>query len=133
MVVTDEQEWYEALLDLQLKANPVLWEALKARGMKPRSEVLLAFLYVAPGQSQAEQLEAFLRDKTDYEVKSHSQREGRLSKRAWYVAGVTQPQVLTLETVNAWVEWMIAAGAAHGPCAFDGWAGQLAGDEPRGR
>ena len=128
--MTEELHWFEQLLDLQLKANPLIWETLKARGMTPASELRLAFLYVAPGQSEAEQLEAFLRDETDYEVKAHSQRESRFAQRDWFVAGTTQPAVVTLETVNEWVEWMIAAGASNGPCAFDGWAGQLAGEEP---
>jgi hypothetical protein len=31
--------------------------------------------------------------------------------------------------LDDWVEWMIAAGASEGPCAFDGWAAQLVGAE----
>ena len=29
------------------------------------------------------------------------------------------------ETLDDWVQWMVAAGAAEGPCAFDGWAAQI--------
>jgi hypothetical protein len=128
--MTEDLHWFEQLLELQLKANPLIWDNLRSRGMTPDSELRLAFLYVAPGQSEAEQLEAFLRDETDYVVKAHSQRESRFAQRDWFVAGTTQPAVITLATVNEWVEWMIAAGASNGPCAFDGWAGQLAGEEP---
>ena len=42
--------------------------------------------------------------------------------------GATQPTTVTLETLDAWVEWMIAAGAAEGPCAFDGWTAEVLGE-----
>jgi hypothetical protein len=126
----DEPEWWEQLLALALERNPGMWAQLRERGMTDDSPLRLAFLYVAPGETEAGELVAFLRAETVYEVRAHVQREGRLAKREWFVAGVTQPAVVTLETVDAWVEWMIAAGVAHGPCAFDGWAGHLPGDLP---
>ncbi|MEA2190308.1 MAG: hypothetical protein QOI73_429 [Solirubrobacteraceae bacterium] len=129
-MITDEPEWYEQLLALALERNPGIWEDLRTSGMTDDSELRLAFLYVAPGEAEADDLAAFLRAETDYEVRPHSQREGRVAGRDWFVAGVTRPAALTLEIVDAWVEWMIAAGAAHGPCAFDGWAGHLAGETP---
>ncbi|MDP2710096.1 MAG: hypothetical protein Q8O56_02665 [Solirubrobacteraceae bacterium] len=43
--------------------------------------------------------------------------------------GTTQPAQISLELLDDWVDWMIAAGAAEGPCAFDGWAAQLVGAE----
>ncbi|MEA2219945.1 MAG: hypothetical protein QOJ35_2571 [Solirubrobacteraceae bacterium] len=129
-MTADEPAWYEQLLALALERNPGIWDDLRRRGMTDESELRLVFLYLAPGEAEADELAAFLRAETDYEVKAHSQRARRRAAREWFVAGVTQPATLTLETVDAWVDWMIAAGAAHGPCAFDGWAGQLAGEAP---
>jgi hypothetical protein len=129
-MAANEPEWYEQLLALALERNPGLWDELREQGMTDDSELRLAFLYVAPGEAEAEQLADFLRAQTDYEVRAHSQRENPRAEREWFVAGVTQPAILDLETVDAWVEWMIAAGAASGPCAFDGWAGQVAGAAP---
>ena len=123
--MTDEQEWYAELLELQLQANPGIWAGLRGRGATDQTQLRLAFAYLSPGQTEADRLVAFLQAETDYEVKTHSQREGRVVRREWFVVGVTQPAVLSRDTVDAWVEWMIAAGAAHGPCAFDGWAGQF--------
>jgi hypothetical protein len=128
--VNDEPEWYEQLLALALERNPGIWEDLRASGMTDGGELRLAFLYVAPGEAEAEQLADFLRAETDYEVTAHCQRENRRAELDWFVAGMTRPAILDLETVDAWVEWMIAAGAANGPCAFDGWAGHLAGGAP---
>ena len=80
------------------------------------------FLKMAPAESQAEDLAAFLRSETDYEI--YVRRQGRVGKREWFVAGATQPAPMTQWTINAWTEWMIAAGAANGQCAFQGWEPQ---------
>jgi len=126
-----EPAWFERLLELALQTNAVLWTELEQAGLAD-AELALAFLFVAPGEAEAGELEAFLRAETDYELRAHSQREHEAAELDWFVVGVTRPAALTRATVDAWVEWMIAAGAAHGPCAFDGWAPQVDRPAPPG-
>ena len=114
-------EWYEQLLELQLHKNRELWAGLQERGAG--SELRLGFIYAAPGEPEARKLVGFLRAETDYEVDARSR--GDDGEDAWFVIGTTQPTPVTLELLDDWTEWMIAAGAAEGPCAFDGWAAQL--------
>lgn len=118
----DEREWYERLLEVQLLANPGIWKQLGTLGITEETELVLGFVFLAPDEAAAQQLVGFLEEETDYEVAARSQGKGR--KIDWVVAGVTQPVALSLDTINAWVEWMVAAGVANGPCAFDGWTAQ---------
>ncbi len=125
----DEREWFEQLLDFQLEANPAIWKNLQEKfGVSEQTDVRLAFIYLAPGREEAERLTDFLGEETDYEVEIREQAKGFFEKPQLLVLGATQPTTVTLETVNAWVEWMIAAGAAEGPCAFDGWTLEILGD-----
>jgi hypothetical protein len=106
-------------VNVQLLENIRLWGELQEQGAGEEPELQLTFLYLAPGESNAEELAAFLRSETDYEI--YVRKQGRVGKREWFVAGATQPAPTTQWTINAWTEWMIAAGAAHGTCAFQGW------------
>jgi hypothetical protein len=115
----DEREWYERLLEVQLLANPGIWNQL---GITEDTELVLGFVFLAPDEAATRQLIGFFAEETDYEVEARSTGKGR--KAEWVVAGVTQPAAVSLETINAWVEWMVAAGVANGPCAFDGWTAQ---------
>jgi hypothetical protein len=119
----DEPEWYERILDLQLRENPGIWARFQEHGMD-EMELRLGFIYLAPGEDEAQQLAGFLREQTDYEVDVRAQRKHRRAKPEWLVVGATQPTPVSLELLNEWVEWMVAAGAVEGPCAFDGWAAQ---------
>lgn len=121
--MSSEPEWYERILDLQLSENPQIWARFQEHGMDEHAW-RLGFIYLAPGEQEAEDLAAFLRAETDYEVEVRSQRPRKLATREWLVIGATQPTAVSLELLNEWVEWMVAAGAAAGPCAFDGWAAQ---------
>ena len=123
--MSDEREWYEQLLELQLRANPAVWKNLERLGVTDQTELRLAFIYLAPGKDEAERLIAFLREETDYEVQLRERPMGFFEKPKLLVLGATQPTPVSLETINAWVEWMVAAGAAEGPCAFDGWTSEL--------
>jgi len=114
-------EWYEQILELQLRENQDRWAVLEERGLADGAELQLGFVYLGPGQKEAEELTSFLRDETDYEVQARLQRLGEIGEEGWVVLGVTQPVALSLEMIDDWVEWMVAAGAAEGPCAFDGW------------
>jgi hypothetical protein len=123
-------EWYEQLLELQLRRNRDIWAGLQERGVAEDTELRLGFIYVAPGEPEAQALVDFLRDETDYDVDVRTRRDGDddgadEDEDAWFVIGTTQPTAVTLELLDDWAEWMIAAGADVGPCAFDGWAAQL--------
>jgi Regulator of ribonuclease activity B len=120
--MTDEREWFEELLDLQLEKNPDTIAELHDEGLDEEALVRLEFFYAAPGEVEARNLVAFLREETDYTVEPFARREGMDENTPWLVVGMTQPTPLTLDLVNAWTEWMIAAGAEKGPCAFDGWS-----------
>jgi hypothetical protein len=117
-----EEDRLVRAVNVQLIKNMVAWEALQEQGAGYAPELRLTFVYVAPDEARAAQLAAFLQGETDYEL--HVRRRGRVGGRRWFVAGATQAAPVSLETINAWTEWMIAAGAEHGPCTFDGWAPQ---------
>lgn len=116
-------EWYEQLLELHLRKNEEIWAQLREYGVEDDSRLRLGFVYLAPGQEEAEVLVAFLRAQTDYEVDARVRPDG--AEQSWSVIGTTQPTAVSLAVLDDWSNWMIAAGAAEGPCAFDGWAAQL--------
>jgi len=123
-------EWYEELLEHQLERNRDVWARLREHGLEDDDELRLGFIYVAPGEAEAEGLVAYLREETDYELSARLRPgdDGEIEPD-WVVIGTTQPTPVTLEVIDDWCEWMIAAGAAEGPCAFDGWAAQLVGGD----
>ena len=123
--MTETPEWAESVLNQQLAMNPQTWAALQEHGVDESIEVRLGFFYVAPGQSDAETLGAFLRAETDYDVDVHSIKKGTFSRKQWTVTGSTQPAAVSLDILNEWVGWMVAAGAEHGGCEFDGWGAQV--------
>ncbi|MDX6681084.1 MAG: hypothetical protein QOG94_1123 [Solirubrobacteraceae bacterium] len=125
--MSEQREWYEQLLELQLRANPAILEQLRELGVTDETQMRLGFIYLAPGEEEAQRLEEFLREQTDYELQTRRRRKGFFEHPEWLVIGATQPTAITLETVDAWVEWMVAAGAAEGPCAFDGWTAEVVG------
>lgn len=131
--MTEQPEWYEQIVELQLRANADTWAQFEEQGLD-EDELRLGFIYLAPGEAEGQALAGFLRAETDYDVEVHSQRASEHGQPRWLVVGATQPAYLTLETLDEWVMWMVAAGAAEGPCAFDGWAAQPTGpavaDEP---
>jgi len=129
MAEEDEREWYEQLHDLQLLANATLWKQLRDLGVDDETQLCLGFIYLSPGEQEAQALEAFLKRETDYDVDTRRRRKSWLEEPEWLVGGATQPAALTLETIDAWTQWMIAAGAAEGPCAFDGWTAEVVGEE----
>jgi len=131
-------EWYHDLLERQLERNREIWAELREQGIGDGSELRLGFLYVSAGVAEADQLVAFLSQETDYDLQARvrpdqdddADPEAEADSDAdWVVIGTTQPTPVTLELIDDWCEWMIAAGAAEGPCAFDGWAAQLVGDD----
>jgi hypothetical protein len=123
--MTGTPRWAETVLRQQLAMNPQTWAALQEHGVDESTELRLDFFYVAPGQSEAETLGAFLRRETDYNVGVERIRKRMLSKKRWYVMGLTQPTTISLDILNQWVDWMVAAGAEHGGCEFDGWGAEI--------
>ena len=121
-------EWYDELLEQQLSRNKDIWAGLREHGLEDENDVRLGFVYVAPGEAEAQGLVDYLRGETDYEV-SARERPGEEAgdEPDWVFICTTQPTAVSLELLDDWCEWMIAAGAAEGPAAFDGWAAQLVG------
>ena len=119
-------EWYEQLLSLQLRTNREIWVALQEHAAGD-AELRLGFRYLAPGEAEARSLVAFLGEETDYDIEARPDDNDPAENGdgSWLVIGTTQPTPVSLELLDSWVEWMIAAGAVEGPCAFDGWAAQL--------
>jgi regulator of ribonuclease activity B len=101
--------------------NRQTWAALQEHGVDASSEIRLDFFYVAPGQPEAEDLGAFLRTATDYQVDVDFIERGVRRRKLWSVTGSTQPTSVSPEILDQWVRWMVAAGAEHGGCEFDGW------------
>ncbi|MDX6690994.1 MAG: Regulator of ribonuclease [Solirubrobacteraceae bacterium] len=123
--MTDEREWFEQILDLQLEKNPEALAELRAGGPDEDAPLRLEFFFAAPGEPEARSLAAFLREETDYAVDAFARREGMDEHTPWLVVGMTQPTPLSLDLLNEWTEWMVAAGAEKGPCAFDGWEAEV--------
>ena len=122
--MSDTPGWAQDVLRRQVAMNSQTWAALQEHGVTESSELRLDFFYVAPGESEGEALAQFLRAETDYDVEVRSAKKGMLSKKQWSVTGSTQPTKVSLEILNQWVGWMVAAGAENGGCEFDGWGAQ---------
>jgi len=123
----DDPDRFERLLQAHLEVNPKSWEALSKRGIDETTPLQLDFEFTAPGEAEVRSLLPVLRAETDYDVEVHSQRASENGQPRWLVVGATQPAFVTLEILDEWVMWMVATGAAEGPCAFDGWAAQPTG------
>ena len=113
--MAEEPQWYEQLLAAQLQTNADAWAQLLEQGLDEDKLVRLGFTYLSPGRDEAEQLTNFLVGETDYDVEARGRNDD------WFVFGVTQPTAISRALLDQWVTSMIAAGAAEGPCAFDGW------------
>ncbi len=122
--MTETPAWATDVLRQQLAMNPRTWAALQEHGANESTKLRLDFFYVAPGPSEAEALGEFLGRETDYDVDVHSIKKAMLSKKQWSVTGSTQPTSVSLDILNEWVAWMVAAGAENGGCEFDGWGAE---------
>jgi hypothetical protein len=122
--MTETPAWAQEVLQRQLAMNPQTWAGLQEHGVDESTKLRLDFFYVAPGQTGAEALGEYLRRETDYDVDVHSIKKGMLSKKQWSVTGSTQSTTVSLDILNQWVGWMVAAGAENGGCEFDGWGAE---------
>ncbi len=126
--MSDEREWFDLLLSQQLRANAGIWKMLESHGVTEQTLLRLCFIYLAPGEAEAQHLVDFIKAETDYDVDARTQAKSSSKKSEWVVAGATQPTAVDREMIDRWVMWMVAAGAAEGPCAFDGWTVELPED-----
>jgi hypothetical protein len=111
-----KETWDPADVIAQQRAmNRQTWEALQTHGVTEETELRLDFAYLAPGPTEAEDLAAFIRAETDYDV--------RADKTS--VEGNTQPTFVSPDVLDEWVTWMVLAGHEHGCCKFDGWGTAL--------
>jgi Regulator of ribonuclease activity B len=111
-------------LSHQLEMNRVTWAELQKNGVTEETELRLDFLFVAPGQHQAEALAQTIRSRTEYDVEASSSKQGLLGHERWTVTGRTQPTAVSLEMLDEWVTRMVEWGSAH-TCDFDGWGAAL--------
>ena len=110
----------EVVLARQLAMNRATWSALVERGVGPETMLVLEFAFRAPGEREARSLVSMLQGETDYEVAALSSKTSVLSRRSWEVTGKTSPTAVSLEILDQWVGWMVAAGSSNS-CEFDGW------------
>ena len=108
----------------QLAMNVQTWSALLQHGVTEQTELRLDFAYEAPTRAAADKLIALLRHETDYDL-SEPRSSGSFFSRQFTVSGTTQQAKITLDTLNQWVDWMVAAGQQSGGCTFDGWGAQV--------
>ncbi len=95
----------------QRAMNAQTWATLQEHGVTEGTDLRLDFTFQAPNKHAAEELAAYLRQETDYDVSA--------SKNA--VTGSTQPTTVSPSVLDEWVGWMVAAGYEKGRCRFDGW------------
>ena len=91
--------------------NRGTWAELQKRGVTEATELSLDFAYDAPDAAAADQLVAFIRSETDYEIRAD----------ATAVVGSTRPTTINPQILDDWVRWMVVAGYEKGRCKFDGW------------
>lgn len=109
----------------QLAMNVETWGALRRNGVTEQTELRLDFMYEAPTRAAADKLIELLRGETDYDV-SEPLADGRSTvARTFFVSGNTQATSVSLDVLNQWVDWMVAAGHQSGGCVFDGWGAQV--------
>lgn len=104
---------------------------MAAQGVDEDARLAPDFLYLAPGETPANELAEFLRTQTDYFVETRSEKGSIASRREWFVVGRTNPTTLSLEMLDQWVRWMVMAGHRNGICEFDGWGVQLPSEQTR--
>lgn len=111
------EDSYARNLKEQLAMKAEAWQALLRNGLKPDTQLRLDFFFHSPDEKKAKGLKELL-EEYDYEV---SITEGEpISECNWQVSGRTVSTTLSLEIIDQWVKWMIAAGKEY-DSEFDGW------------
>jgi hypothetical protein len=117
------QEARMSNLAQQLAMNVETWGALRRHGVTEQTGLRIDFMYEAPSRSAADKLVKLLREETDYDV-AEPRAAGSLLARKFLVSGTTQTTQVSLDILNQWVDWMVAAGQQSEGCIFDGWGAQ---------
>ena len=120
-VDTTTDDRFKEILAKQLDWNKATFARLQELGLTPESQVRLDFFYYAPSEDSAKALAALIESETDYDVTAQYLKE---PTPTWSVTGSTQPTVITLDILDQWVSWMVAAGQRH-DCEFDGWGTEI--------
>jgi Regulator of ribonuclease activity B len=110
----------ETLLASQLAMNRTTWSTLVEQGVDETTMLILDFAFNSPGRREAEALVEFVTKSTDYDVLAEALGVNAPAQQDWVVTGQTQPTTLSLDVIDQWVRWMVAAGSANS-CDFDGW------------
>jgi len=118
-------EAYEDVLAFQLATLDELWPRFTEHGVTEASRLRLEFSYDARSRADAERLVAFLEQETDYELAILAPEGAAGDALPWTVDGATQPTEVSHDVLRQWIEWMVAAGFDHGPCAFDGFGATM--------
>jgi hypothetical protein len=108
----------------QLAMNVHTWGRLREHGVTEDTALRLDFMYEAPSRGAADKLVKLLRDETDYDV-AEPQTAAAPSAPKFLVSGTTQETNVSLDILNQWVDWMVAAGHQSDGCTFDGWGAQV--------
>ena len=115
-MASESKEWEpDDVIAHHRAMNTPTWAALQEHGVTEATELRLDFAYDAPDKESAEQLAAFLRAETDYDVIADNGS----------VTGSTQLTTLSPTILDEWVEWMVLAGYENGWCKFDGWGAEV--------
>ena len=119
-----DEAHFNKILVKQVAMVEDTWDALQRAGVTGDTQLRLDCLYYAPGESEAHELAEFLGHETDYDVRVESDAGGFLKKATSKVASTTQPTRVSLDILEEWVRWMVAAGAQY-DCEFDGWGAKV--------
>jgi hypothetical protein len=109
----------------QLEMNVETWGRLRQHGVTEATALRLDFMYEAPTRGAADKLVQLLRDETDYDVSEPLASGSPVPTPKFFVSGTTQSTSVSLDVLNQWVDWMVAAGQQSGGCVFDGWGAQV--------
>lgn len=107
----------------QLAMNVQTWASLQGHGVTEQTNLRLDFFFEAPTAAAAGKIVKLLKEETDYDV-STPRGSGSFFSRGFVVSGTTQETKVSLDVLDQWVDWMVAAGRQSG-CSFDGWAAKV--------
>lgn len=118
----DNDEVKDSILNHKAR-NELAWKTLAAKGYSEGTPVKISFFFSAADEKKAEELSAFLAQEARFSARAVFEDGG------WGVAGATQEAVISLDLLNAWVEWMVRAGHQFN-AYFDGWDAEIKGVTP---
>jgi hypothetical protein len=108
-------------LKRQIEKSRSTYLMMRDSGYKKSTPVKLKFAYKPAEQEPAEQLAAYILEKTTCKVEARETDDG------WIVFGMTRPRKLSAATLGRWVHFMCMAGYRF-DCLFDGWGARVSFD-----